>query len=103
MSELNIEAIQNKSIDELVTLYRQGYTLNTNTQIQTQPHVTTMVGETPLTTTNLLLAGGLLIAGFIFYYKVMLPWRYKLESDAARKSGVKYSAVGMTGMGGSYR
>jgi len=94
MNELTVQSIQNKSTDELVDLYKQGYSLNINPNYQMK----NMLEVTP-TLSNALLIGGLLVVGFILYYKFLLPMRYKLESDAAKRSGVKYSAVGLTGTG----
>lgn len=93
MNELSIETIQNSSIDELINLYQQGYILDENPTYKMQ---------TMQTTTDGIVIIGLIVAGFYIYYKWMLPLRYKLESQAARKSGVKYSAVGLTGAGSSH-
>jgi len=94
MNELTVQSIQNKSTDELVNLYKQGYSLNMNPNYQTK----TMLEVAP-TISNALLIGGLLVAGIILYYKFILPMRFDLESKAAKRAGVKYSAVGLTGTG----
>ena len=88
MNELSVETVQNSSIDELISLYQQGYSLDENPKYNIQ---------TMQTATDGIVIIGLIVAGFYIYYKWMLPLRYKLESEAARRSGVKYSAVGLTG------
>lgn len=93
LNELTIDTIQKLTIDELIPLYQQGYTLEENPKYNIQ---------TMSTLTDGIIIGGLIIAGFIIYYKWLLPLRYKMESEAARKSGVKYSAVGLTGAGSSH-
>ncbi len=94
MNELTMEMIQNSSIDELISLYKQGYTLDENPKYNIQ----TM----QVSATDGIVITGLIVAGFYIYYKWMLPLRYKLESEAAKRSGVKYSAVGLTGAGSSH-
>ncbi len=95
MNELTVQSLQNKSTDELVSLYKQGYSLNPNYQTKT------MLEVVP-TASNFLLIGGLFVAGIIIYYKFILPMRYEMESKAAKHAGVKYTAVGLTGAG-NYR
>lgn len=93
MNELSIETIQNSTIDELISLYKKGYTLDENPKYNIQ---------TMSTATDGLIIIGLIVAGFYIYYKWWLPTRYSLESGAAKRAGVKYSAIGLTGSSSHY-
>jgi len=82
----SINNLENKSIDELISLYKDGYIIDTNHQINN-------MNEMSSTATPFLLLGGLIIGYYIIKYKIVRPLHYKLESGAAKQAGLDFKAV----------
>lgn len=108
--------------DYILDMVAQGYILEPSTSIQllqyqydynqhsqhnsqnnqslakTQSLVTTEMS----TSTKIILGIGVVVLAGYLYFKWWLPTRYGLEAQAAKKAGVGYSAVGLTGAGKGY-
>jgi hypothetical protein len=91
--------------DYVLSLIRQGYKLESQPLAQPVQYAQMTQSTQTLDTsgsTDIALAIGVLIIGAVLYFKWWLPTRYGLESAAARKAGVNYSAVGLTGTSKGY-
>lgn len=104
-----IKQISNTNYTDLLNLYRQGYRLSETDINQLSENdlrqsikaleqkIHTLQSTTVSWPVMIILIILILV---VSYYLLIL--RYKIESSAARKAGVPYSAVGMTG-GYGYR
>ncbi len=101
---LQIENLRQMSFDDILSLYKQGYRLS-ETEInqlsekdlrQTIKALEQKIYTLQTTTVSWPVMIIIIILGFILMYYLLIL-RYKIESSAARKAGVPYSAVGMTG------
>ena len=110
---ITMDTMRNNSLDNIIQMYRQGYRIDDSipqyvmsqgiTQIAGIPiqDLQTQLKQLQSTTSGtniivIIIAGILILA--IGYY--MLVLRFKIESAAARRAGVPYTAMGTTGTRG---
>lgn len=94
---ISYEMLKDKNLDQLISLYNQGYTLsqmndniyNINHPDYQNPEIRSMLNfDTLSTTEKILVVAGVLILGYL-----VLAAQYKIEGSAAHLAGQQYIAT----------
>lgn len=109
---ITLDTLRNNPIDQTIELFKQGYRIDESIPNFLQSQGINQVAGIPIqdlqmqikklqtesnTTNTVLVIIAVIVLLFLAYWLLVL--RYKIESSAARRAGVPYSAVGVTGAG----